>query len=290
MTLSQSLEFFPGKLLLAGEFTVLTGAAALAIPLPRISGHWNFSEDSIDPRLVELIPYLKSLHFLDHPVLEKEILSGITFESNIPQGYGLGSSGALSAAILHRYHRNDLRQKEVQKMLALIEQYFHGTSSGFDPLISFTRQAHRMKEGKAYPMASLMEPNHSSILNSFYLIDSNVARGDISSMDWYYDSMLVPSFQSTIKLLEKLNGLLIESIVNKDQNYFRLVMKDISQLQLELFRPLIVDTLVSSWEDGLRSDQYYLKLCGKGGGGYYLAWSPNVHPPGFTALSCIPAI
>jgi len=67
---------------------------------------------------------------------------GLAFESNIPIGFGLGSSGALSAGVYDSFclaKAND-NLELTKKHLAQIESYFHGSSSGTDPLVSFLQQ------------------------------------------------------------------------------------------------------------------------------------------------------
>jgi mevalonate kinase len=76
---------------------------------------------------------------------KEEISEGLFFDSNIPQGYGVGSSGALVAAIFERYsvskHEPENISKDELKSLrtvfGLMESYFHGKSSGIDPLICY---------------------------------------------------------------------------------------------------------------------------------------------------------
>jgi len=48
--------------------------------------------------------------------------------------------------------------------------------------------------------------------------------------------------------------------------------KEISQIQLESFRDMIPASVISVWEKGLYNDDYYFKLSGAGGGGYYLVY------------------
>ena len=33
---------------------------------------------------------------------------------------------------------------------------------------------------------------------------------------------------------------------------------------------MIPNQLIDNWEEGLKSDLYYMKLCGSGGGGFFL--------------------
>jgi len=39
----------------------------------------------------------------------------LLFDSNIPQGYGLGSSGALVAAIYHQYRKNKKKNSPISE-------------------------------------------------------------------------------------------------------------------------------------------------------------------------------
>jgi mevalonate kinase len=68
------------------------------------------------------------------------------FDSSIPQGYGIGSSGALVAAIYDQYATDKITVLEnltqekllkLKKIFGRMESYFHGTSSGLDPLNSY---------------------------------------------------------------------------------------------------------------------------------------------------------
>lgn len=80
--------------------------------------------------------------------MAREIDMGLYFESSIPEGYGLGSSGALVASLYHRYvgnnghainHNNGQDIGTLKKEMAGLESYFHGTSSGIDPLICYLK-------------------------------------------------------------------------------------------------------------------------------------------------------
>ena len=63
------------------------------------------------------------------------------FDSSIPQGYGVGSSGALVAAIYDQYALNkitvleNLTKDKLVQLKQSLQQWnlFHGKSSGLDP-------------------------------------------------------------------------------------------------------------------------------------------------------------
>ena len=40
-------------------------------------------------------------------------------------------------------------------------------------------------------------------------------------------------------------------------------------------QPMIIDRLMPFWQEGLTKGDYFIKLCGTGGGGYYLIYIVN---------------
>ncbi len=268
-----SKEFvkFPAKVLLTGEFTVLTSGTALAVPLSSYFSKWGLSK-APDPRLLNLIPHLSKISDFDINRYIRDINNGWHLESNIPIGYGLGSSGSVSAALLFKYGINndikDLYQLKIQ--LAEIEKFFHGTSSGFDPLISFTHAAYLVQHNNLTKVE--FGNTHFQFIKNLFLFDSLQARDNIIPIDWFYQSSKEIRFQKTCTELNALNEIFISSILSLNRASFTESMKQISFLQLENFSPLIPEKLIPLWEQGLQSDEYYLKLCGKGGGGFYLIY------------------
>jgi mevalonate kinase len=133
---------FPAKLLLFGEHVLLLGATALAVPVAAFGGQWawNQQRDRHHQRLLQfaLSEALKSVEIIDTERFVNELEAGLLFQSNIPTGYGLGSSGALCAAIYERFaseKTDDLAR--LKSIFAQMESFFHGNSSGIDPLTSY---------------------------------------------------------------------------------------------------------------------------------------------------------
>ena len=127
-------NIFPAKVLLLGEYTILNGSRALALPYPELGGQWSFDDNSSEERKNSR----KSLHgfltfdssgSIDRQQMEDDFEKGLWFDSTIPQGFGLGSSGALIAAIFDKYALNKTTDAEAKKTLAKLESYFHGSSS-----------------------------------------------------------------------------------------------------------------------------------------------------------------
>ena len=105
---------FNSKILLFGEYSLMFGSMALSMPTDKYSGRLSFAgsrelKGEIGESNSALLAFAKALKKLKEQntlgfnintdKLFKDISKGLFFESNIPQGYGLGSSGALVAAI-----------------------------------------------------------------------------------------------------------------------------------------------------------------------------------------------
>ncbi len=52
-------------------------------------------------------------------------------------------------------------------------------------------------------------------------------------------------------------------------------MKQLSKVVLENFKPMIPSAFHKLWKQGIDSNDYYLKLCGSGGGGYILGFAKD---------------
>ena len=213
--------------------------------------------------------------FLNIPLLESWIDS-YTISTDIPIGYGLGSSGALTAAIYDIAHHSNSKDEstsnltELQRMLGLMESFFHGKSSGFDPLISYLQMPILRKEGEL----DILLPDAVNLPVYCYLLDSGRGRSGkdmIAKFLERYDSN-----KNRIDQLCELNNKVIDqSMTRARAGEFYKNVKYISSLQQEVMYYMIIDDVKSYWLEGLQSDDYYLKICGAGGGGYYLVFSMN---------------
>ena len=52
-------------------------------------------------------------------------------------------------------------------------------------------------------------------------------------------------------------------------------IKNLSKVVLENFKPMIPQNFHKIWAKGIESNDYFLKLCGSGGGGYILGFSQD---------------
>lgn len=279
-------DIFPAKLLLFGEYAVLYGGNALSFPLFKFYGSLSFPKEndknSIKSNIVlqKFFNYLQSqinsiafLQYFDFSEFKNELDKGIYFRSSIPRSYGLGSSGALCAAIYSRYFHPSKKYDiaETKKHLAVFENHFHKSSSGFDPLVSFLKKSIYL-ENATKPELIEINPFMKSL--NLYLLDSQVLGKTKNSMDNFLMKLNNKAFQNNIfnKFIE-LTNLCIDKLLEQNSTQFFQYLYELSHLQLEEFSELIPQHIKTLWQHGLKLKEFFLKLCGSGGGGFFTLFS-----------------
>lgn len=261
---------YPAKLILFGEYSLLLGSRVLGLPLKQHFGSWG-SEETFASILKEgYFDYLRE-HCAEF--LEVDLISDIEdkkmfYNSTIKRGYGIGSSGALSAATYDYCKKTSLQDTQLlQQQLAIVESFFHGQSSGFDPLLSYLNEPILRTKSGTY---EIPEVKASSIKDyHLYLLDSGSKR-KVKGLVPLFTQMSTAD-PDTFAELVKINDDLVKNFLsaqNIEQEFNAL-----SQFQLLHMEPMIIDELKSIWQNGLDSQDYFLKICGAGGGGYYMVYS-----------------
>ena len=275
------MKTFPGKLLLFGEYTVLLGGQALAIPLPKYAGHWAFSKPAAGRPLWPFFHFLRQEQSrlsvsLDLDLLSKELAAGLHFNSSIPAGYGLGSSGALCAALYYRYAEERIgvedatQQDELRRQLAGLEGFFHGNSSGADPLICYLQQPLLLVKGKAERVRP--KPSERGTY-TFFLLDTRKLRRTAPLVERFRAYCEQKPFrQMAEQLWAPLSERATRQYLQGEASALRATMAELSAVQFEYLKPWIPEAVRPFWRKGLDSGQYSMKLCGAGGGGFLLGY------------------
>jgi mevalonate kinase len=276
---------FPAKVLLFGEYGIVTGGSGMAIPYQGFSGQLEIGSGSpgFQPNLQSnhsvsiFATYLRNqksdFKFLDLQRFSNDVSDGIWFNSDIPNGYGLGSSGALVAAIYSRYRLDTTEDTAFTRdHLARMESYFHGSSSGIDPSVSFFDKAIVVGETG---ISVLTDWSTSTIGLSVFLVDTGISAKTIQLVDWFKSKMIQSEFRHrTEEDFLKVNHTIIEKL----QQGEALSISDlftISYYQLEYLVPMVPDSFRLHIIAGLKSREFAFKLCGSGGGGYMLCFAAN---------------
>ncbi len=277
---------FPAKVLLFGEYSVLGGSHACAFPWPARSGRLKFLETSARDKDLESNAILKayygylaaanhcdrSMEFLDLEPINRDVWDGLFFDSDIPDSYGMGSSGALVAALYDRY-RLPGRSADlvcVRDDLAFMESAFHGRSSGTDPLVSYLGKPVFIRGGAISSPDIALEDFSRHLKIS--LVDSGVPGITKAGMDTFLQEPKPARFRD--RYIPLVNDLVDSLYQGNTTGLFGKVLK-LSELQLELFSTLFTPAMEAEARRGLDSGEFALKLCGSGGGGFYLKLEPG---------------
>lgn len=259
---------YPSKILLVGEYSIIDGGAALALPFNKYYGEWR--KNGGETELNSFFTHLLSLAHSKDKLIRQAIDENWTFESTIPIGYGIGSSGALTAAAYDVFfEKNEVDLSALKKTLGSIESFFHGQSSGLDPLVSFTNQSLVVTKHSIEVLESFKIPH------GFYILDSGKSRSAKSLINYFLEEKESAPFKKIMEDIQRLNTKLISSIKNNDPSSISTHFLELSHLQFAFFEKMIPDDIKSIWLKGLNTNDYYMKLCGAGGGGYFLAFSPH---------------
>ena len=268
---------YPAKILLLGEYTILNGSKALAIPYNKFSGKWSFgpleTPDSIlsHSNLRSFLAH-RSEEYLDFARLKNDIENGLWFDSNIPHGYGVGSSGALIAAIFKTYGLNPGPILQDKVSLARLEDFFHGSSSGIDPLVSLIQ-----KPLLIHSFDDVETLDGRLNLAGFFLLNTGKPRQTGPLVSIYQEKMKDPEFKrGCAEVLSREVNFAIQEILGNDYSNLFHHLWLISKFQWEYFPEMIPTQMRGLWSRGLESGDYILKLCGAGGGGYILGFSDKL--------------
>ncbi|MBL7813173.1 MAG: mevalonate kinase [Bacteroidetes bacterium] len=293
-------SLYYSKILLFGEYGIIEDSMGLSIPytfykgkLLRPQASPTRAEQQSNRSLSDYCSHLEDLQAegnlpcrLDLVRLRKDIHMGLCFESSIPQGFGVGSSGALVAAVYDSYALDKITEADIHKseeallklktVLAGLESYFHGRSSGLDPLICYLNLPILIK-GKTDLGTVAIPTENLEGKGGIFLMDSGTPGKTHSMVSLFLTKLKDEGFRHLVKTrLKKYNDACIQAFLKGDTKPLMSNLKELSSLFLENFRPMIPDHFEALWRKGIETNAYYLKLCGSGGGGFVLGFTEDL--------------
>jgi mevalonate kinase len=286
---------FYAKILLFGEYGIIKDAKGLSIPYNFYKGALKISDTDSDlagksnQKLSEFVDYLEQINStlvtFNTKQLRADLAKGLYFDSSIPQGYGIGSSGALVAAIYDRYANNRItilenltRDKllKLKDIFGQMESFFHGKSSGLDPLNSFLSLPILIHSKDVLEPTGI--PSQPQVgKGAVFLLDSGSMGETAPMVNLFMQNMESPSFRKMIR--EQFISYSDNCVENFIKGYIKSLFGDLKRLSktvLTHFKPMIPEQFHALWKTGIDTNAYYLKLCGSGGGGYILGFTEDI--------------
>lgn len=284
---------FYAKILLFGEYGIIKDSKGLAIPYNSFNG--ALKSDLIltekakksNENLLKFYNYLKNLSTdlvsFDLESLKEDIDNGMYFDSSIPQGYGVGSSGALVASIYDKYAKEKItilenltRDKllKLKQVFSLMESFFHGKSSGLDPLNSYLSLPILINSKNHIEPTGI--PSQKEGKGAVFLLDSEQIGETEPMVNIFMKKMKNEGFRKMVnEEFAKYTDACIDDFLHGNVASLFGNVKKLSKIVLTNFKPMIPVAFHKIWAQGIKTNDYYLKLCGSGGGGYILGFTED---------------
>lgn len=289
---------FYSKILLFGEYGIIKDSKGLAIPYNFYNGALKIEEQpdataqesnghlkNFAIYLINLMETQPELVSFDIEAMQNDVNAGMYFDSSIPQGYGVGSSGALVAALYDKYAidkitvlENLTREKllQLKEIFSAMESFFHGKSSGLDPLNSYLSLPILINSKDNIEPAGIPSQAEKGT-GAVFLLDSGIVGETAPMVQIFMENMKQDGFRVMLKdQFVKHTDACIDDFLKGDVKSLFGNVKQLSKVVLNNFKPMIPSQLHKLWKQGIESNDYYLKLCGSGGGGYMLGFTENL--------------
>ena len=291
--MDQNLEMnkkkFFSKILLFGEYGIIKNSKALVIPYKKYYGSLKFSSklDNVQKdsniNLKQLSKYIKNNEYVRNKIntlkLDSDIENGLYFESTIPESYGLGSSGAVVAAIYESYKQEvgvDLEINDLKLILSNIESFFHGQSSGIDPLSCYVQKP-LLVESKNSINTIDIPPQNINSKRTLFLFDTECKGNTQGLVEIFLNKLRRKDFEVffenefAVATNNSITNFLERKYEDFENNFIELSKKTFNN-----FQEMIPINYKNLRMDGIEKKDYYLKLCGSGGGGFLIGLTTDL--------------
>lgn len=286
---------FYSKILLFGEYGIIKDSKGLSIPYNFYNGALKIEENTSaeakesNAHLRDFATHLKGLNSdlvtFDYETLDKDIANGMYFDSSIPQGYGVGSSGALVASIYDKYAHNKItvlenltREKllQLKSIFGAMESFFHGKSSGLDPLNSYLSLPILINSKDNIEPTGIPSQNGTG-KGAVFLLDSGIIGETAPMVSIFMENMKQEGFRKMLKdQFIKHTDSCVDDFLKGDIKSLFGNIKSLSKVVFNNFKPMIPKEFHALWKRGIETNDYFLKLCGSGGGGYILGFTQDM--------------
>ncbi len=300
-TMKRKTDIFYGKVLLFGEYSILFNSKGLTIPYSHFTGQLSFINDDkytdydfavqSNKQMFEFLEYMQAFEVeglmpcrMDLKRLRHDLESGLYFESNIPQGYGIGSSGALVAAVYDRYCLDKIETDEnissenisrLRTIFSTLESLFHGQSSGIDPLNCYIQHPLLINSRENISITGIPRSKFENE-GVIFLVDTGKIGKTGPLVNHFLEQMRFKEYETLFRTdyIPWVNQCISDILNGRMKSFFDALIK-VSEFQLQHFGNMIPSGFIAPWKWGLDTGTFQLKLCGSGGGGFLLGFTTD---------------
>lgn len=275
---------FYSKIILFGEYSMIFDATALMIPFRKYQGEWRMDPALTSPGAAysnksvrKFCQYLQSdaelSSFFDFNRFQADLEAGLYFDANVPTGYGLGSSGTLTAAFFSRYATVTVEEAlELKRILGRMESCFHGSSSGIDPLQCYLNQPFRITSQGLTLLPEDFMPTDIHV----FLADTGIKSNTKPLVQYFRNKREDPDYLKAFQTdYVPCVSACISQLVEGEKTAFFASLRQLTEGQLRFLRPMITDNSIDLF---LEKPDFNIgfKISGSGGGGYVLGFTDDV--------------
>ena len=275
---------YHSKIILFGEYSMIFDATALMVPLNRFSAQWRNASHlspeaaSSNGSLQRFADYLSTLDevkgILDLQRFNHELQYNLYLDSDVPSGYGLGSSGVLVAAVYDRFALRKLDDLlQLKALFGRMESFFHGSSSGIDPLQCYIGKPFRISAEGVTLLSDDFIPDDIHV----FLADTGKKSNTKPLVQYFKTKREDPSYLVGFQTnYVPCVTACIEHLIQGEKAAFFASLRQLTQGQLKFLRPMITDNSIDLF---LEQPDFNLgfKISGSGGGGYVLGFTDDIN-------------
>jgi mevalonate kinase len=161
----------------------------------------------------------------------------------------------------------------LKEIFSLMESYFHGVSSGLDPLLCYIR--HPLLIRNRLQIETVGIPREKFGANSaIFLVDSGILGKTGPLVKLFTEKCKEEDFVSQVReVFIPANDGCIETLLKGEMVTFFSHLTELSAYQYMHLPEMIPSNMKAIWETGLQHEDFKMKLCGSGGGGFLLGIS-----------------
>lgn len=277
-------ETFHSKIILFGEYSMIFDSTALMVPLRKYKAEWRMhaamdqvGETASNKSIRKFREYLANdaelSRLFDFQRFDADLEQGLYLDSDVPSGYGLGSSGTLTAAVFKRYANRQIDDlMELKRILGRMESCFHGSSSGIDPLECYLNRPFRIGPEGVTMLDEYFMPKDIHV----FLADTGIKSNTKPLVQYFRnkreDADYLDAFQT--EYVPRVSDC-IDTLVAGEKETFFASLRQLTDGQLKFLRPMITDNSIDLFLE--HPDFHFgVKISGSGGGGYVLGFTDDV--------------